>query len=679
MIPPIETLLLWGKPREVATKRGVRLLHKSKPDAQFWNLWARYRPEMEAANISLGKDFKNPKLWEVCWWKPLDEVESAKREANAQLSRAATCDFMPPAPPGLEYFPFQRAGIAFAMANPGTYIADDMGLGKTIQALGLINSVPEIKRVLIVTKATLKVNWQREADKWLIRPFKVEIAEGQYWPRKADVVIINYDILTKHHNALRERPWDLVILDESANIKTRGRKRTIAVIGHVPTKKAQEEGEVIIPPIPGVRRLALSGTPIENRTEEIWTTLNYLDPERWGSFWSFARKYCDAHSNGWGMDTSGARDLDKLQTVLRSTIMIRRLKKDVLKELPPKTRMVIEMDTAGLEHIVKKDAQTYAKYEEDLATTQARIELAKADDNEERYRAKIRALKEAKFLFIDLGEITQIRHDTAVAKVPRMIEMLREELDECKKVLFFAHHHDVLYPMQAAFPGSVIITGQTDPALRQGICDVFQTNPKCRVFFGSTRACGEGLNLTAADLVVFGEEDWAPGKVNQAEDRAHRIGQKDNVFVKHYILPGTMDSKMIKTTLRKQELIDKALNDDHGVDGEITLAPHRPFGKRSEFLDEGLQMLNGEVAAVHAGLRQLSMVCDGAHQQDGQGFNKVDSQIGKILAAQSHLSHGQAALGRKLCVKYGRQLGEAALLSMGWQPKKEEEEDDVPM
>lgn len=666
----LEALTTWTEPREVQTKYGPRILRKATPDETFWRLWAQRKDELKGLGLSVSKDL-NSGAFQVCWWSKLGENESQRRAANLEASRSATTAFDPPKPPGLNYYPFQRAGIEFSLDKDGVLIADEMGLGKTVQALGIINCNESIKRVLIVTKASLKVNWRRECERWLVRSFTIGIAEGQYWPKQAEIVIINYDILGKHFRSLHpEIPWDLVILDESANIKNRNTKRAKNIIGYRPSLKRQAEGERVIPSIPAKRRVALSGTPIENRPEELWTTLNYLAPDKWGNFYGYAKRYCGMTNNGWGVDTSGATNLDELQRILRSTLMIRRLKADVLKELPPKTRVVIEMDSEGMEDVIEEDQECYRRHEEILEAAQAQLELARASDDAEAFKQAVREMQGANFAFT---EMARVRHQTARAKVPAMIDALKGDLEEVTKVIVFGHHRDVLEPIAAAFP-SVMITGETPPDQRQAICDQFQTDPSIRVFIGSIRACGEGLTLTAAKLVCFAEQDWTPGKVSQAEDRAHRIGQKDNVLVKHYVLPGTIDAKMIKTVVQKQEVIDRALDDDPGeYVNEPAFAPYKPLGKRKEIAEEALLITTDQVEAIHRGLQMLAGMCDGAFKMDGCGFNKIDARIGHALAESPFLTQKQAALGRRLCWKYKRQLGEQTLLAMGTTTTKKEQ------
>lgn len=656
-------LTTWSAPKEVQTKRGPRILRKATPDENFWQVWRLHQQMLRGLGLSVSKDLQSG-AWQVLWWQELDPAVLAARNNNLAMSRAASTEFNPSRPEGLNYYPFQRAGIQFCLDKAGALIGDDMGLGKTIQAIGLINCDDSIKRVLVVTKASLKTNWQRELSKWLVRPFKIDIAEGQYWPRQAECVVINYDVLSKHHHALRAEPWDLVILDESANIRNRKTLRAKSIIGYYPSKPKQEKGEKVIERIPARRRLALSGTPIENHVEDLWATLNFLDPDKWGSFYGYAKKYCGMTWNGYGVDTSGAGSLDKLQTILRSTIMIRRLKSQVLTELPPKTRTIVELSTEGLEHVIAAESEAYREFEEDLEDAQVQIELARADENPDAFKAAVERLRSAKFAFT---EIARIRHQTAVAKMPRMIEMLKEEIEDLghAKILVFFHHHDVGDPMAAAFPRSVMISGSTPAGERQAICDQFQQDPKCGPFFGSIRACGEGLTLTAANLVIFAEEDWVPSKISQCEDRAHRIGSKGNVLVKHYLLPGTIDAKMIKTTIAKQEVIDQALDIEPEATAEPVFTPYQPVGKRKELLEEGLLITSAQRAAILYCLQSLAQVCDGAFKRDECGFNGVDARIGHSLANQGMLSPGQAALGRRICRKYVRQLGEEAVKAMG--------------
>jgi SWI/SNF-related matrix-associated actin-dependent regulator 1 of chromatin subfamily A len=660
----IENLLKWSAPKECNTKRGPRILRKARPDEGFWLAWNSEQDALRSAGISIAKD-QETGAWQVLWWRELDGAVLQQRAQNLEQSRATDADIEIPKPEGCEYMPFQKAGIRFAMDKTGCLIGDEQGLGKTIQCLGVINAVPEIHRVLIITKASLKFNWWRECRKWLVRPMTVGIADGDCFP-STDVVIINFDLLHKYPDKLSYF-WDLVAVDEFQNCKNRKTRRAKALIGYRPSKKEIVNGAVPTSGIPAKRRLALSGTPMENRPEELWTALNFLDAKTWSSFWSYAVKYCGARNDGFGFKTDGASNLDLLQRTLRSTLMIRRLKKDVLKELPPKTRMLVELEVDGASAALKAERETWARHEDDLARMQAEMELAKASDNDAAFKSAVERFRsEATVAFT---EIARVRHETALAKLPGVIAAIKEEIEDgARKILIFAHHKDMLRGMHAEFEmDAVLVTGETPLPERDSSVQRFMTDPSCTLFFGSIRACGEGLNLQAATLVCFAEEDWNPSKLSQCEDRAHRIGQKDNVLVKHWLLADSLDARMIGTIMDKQKIIDAALDDEKAaVMAEPVLFPKAPVnGSRKKLDEDAMLITEAQKRAILRGLQMLSGVCDGALKLDGQGFNRVDVAIGHSLASQNYLSGRQAALGRRVAKRYAGQLGAEIIEAMG--------------
>lgn len=659
----IESLARWSAEREVSTKRGPRLLRKATPKEEFWLAWAASKPELQAAGVSVAKDAETG-AWSALWWKELPPEVLAARSANLEMSRASTADIVIPAPDGCEYMPFQKAGVAFALDKTGCLIADEMGLGKTIQALGVINACPDVHRVLIITKASLKSNWHRECVKWLVRDMSVGIADGDCFP-STDVVIINYDLLRKYPKSLAYY-WDAIVMDECHQIKNRKTARAKAVIGYRPTKKELAQGMVPTSGLHGRRRLALSGSPMENRPEELWTTLYFLDPERWKSYYGYAVKYCGGRSDGWGFDAKGASNLEGLQRELRSTCMIRRLKKDVLKELPPKTRVLVELESEDGKAALKAEREVWERHEDELVRMQAALELAKVSDNAEAFKEAVAQFR--KESAVAFTEVSRVRHETALAKLPAVIQAIKEDLGEVQKILVFAHHLDVLKAIHAEFErDAVLLTGESSQEERDAAVTRFQTDESCRLFVGSIRAAGEGLNLQAASLVGFAEEDWNPSKLSQCEDRAHRIGQKGNVLVKHWLLAGSLDAKMIGTIVDKQAIIDRALDDEKAVlVGEPVLVPKAPQnGSRKHLEDDGLLITSEQCRAILRGLQLLSGVCDGALRLDGAGFNKVDQRVGHELAQQNWLSPRQASLGRVLLKRYRKQLPQDVFDTIG--------------
>lgn len=590
------------------------------------------------------------------------EAAAAERKASFQASSAVDAEIDLPVPEGLAYLPFQRAGVAYAMRRPNVLIGDEMGLGKTIQAIGLINADPTIKRVLVTVPATLRTNWARELRKWLVRPMTIGIAAGKEWPG-TDVVIINYDILKNHVDALRAQEWDLLIADEAHALKNPKAQRTAYVLG-----KWDKDPAKRITAIPARRKAFLTGTPILNRPIELYTLIKALDPETWRNWRDFATRYCDGKQTAYGWDVSGASNLNELQERLRSTIMIRRLKKDVLTELPAKRRQIVPLPQNGAAPKVAAEWKVMRANEEALAALRARVELAKASDNEGEYKAAVHALRAGSQKAFD--ELSKARHETALAKLPAVLEHVRELLETGEKVVVFAHHLDVLGAITEEFgDAAVTLIGETSQEDRQLAVDRFQNDPAVKLFVGSIKAAGVGITLTASSTVVFAELDWVPGNLTQAEDRCHRIGQVNSVLVQHLVLDESIDAMMAQTIIAKQEVIDKAL--DAPVEGfELPALPAEEPATatvgREEIAVEAKELTDEQIGAVHEGLRLLAALDpDRASQRNEMGFNMFDGRIGHELAVLPRLSPKQAALGRRLLRKYRRQLEEGLLARIG--------------
>ena len=675
----IEKLVQWSKPTEVQTKVGPRILRKAEPTPEFWEAWRVNKQTLRAAGVTCGAKFRGaPNEWEACWWQPLPAEVVQLREQSVKQSKATDAEIDVPAPDGLEYMPFQRAGIRFALNRAGTLIADEMGLGKTIQALGFVNAHPEFNDVLIITKASLKANWWRECRKWLVNPAlrnSIGIAEGKQFP-STRVVIINYDIAHNFDRSLN-RNWDLVVIDECHLLKNPKSRRAKSIVGYKP--KRNEPVTEARSGVPAKFRLALTGTPIENSLDELWTVLWWLDRPTYPSKWKLLKLAGVSYDAG-GATSPTRAGLENLQRFLRETIMVRRLKSEVLKELPPKVRSITEFSGDEFAHLIRQESEIWQASEADRTEAQVEVELAKASADPEAYQKAVAKLRHVGS--IAFAEMARVRHETAVAKVPAMIEAIRSRLEETRKVIVFAHHTDVLEALHAEFPQSVLVHGGHDLADRDDRVQQFQQDPDCRVFFGSIRATGEGLTLTAATHVMFHEFDWVPSKMAQCEDRAHRIGQRDTVTVEVCVVNGTIDAKMAATCIEKANLADRALDatmkEKAIADARepITAERWKPFAAREDLKPEPV-VTEVQRRAVSDGLRQLAAMCDGARRLDQAGFNRIDAEIGKRLAYVQHLSPRQVVLGAKLVNKYRRQLGESAvesirdLLGKGTNEKRE--------
>lgn len=657
MTAQIETLLPWSEPKRVDTRNGSRNLRTAPADEKFWKLWRENKPALKAAGISASKGKDG--VWKVCWWLPLEpelvKAEQEKKAVRLEASRSNNADIDIPAPGGLAYLGYQKAGIKFCLdlftSRPGVLIADEMGLGKTIQAIGIVNANPAINKVLIVCPATLKVNWKREFVKWRIRPLKVGIQNaGQPWIGElADVVIINYDIMAKFEKQLTATAWDLKVMDEAHYYKNPKAVRTKATLG-----------------VKSRFRAALTGTPILNRPIELHTILKDLDPVTWGNWWKYAERYCAAKRTQWGVDASGASNLDELQIKLRSTIMVRRLKKDVLTELPAKRRQIVELNPEGCAEAIAQEQGYFDSRQKTIRMLRAAVELAKASDDRAEYEGAVGKLSEGQGALF--AEMAKLRHETVMRKLPQVMNFLADTLEGNGKLIAFGHHLDAIAALKAEFPLAAVVTGGMTSEEKMAQVDRFQTDPACTLFIGND-AAKEGLTLTAAAHVVFFELDWVPGNLSQKEDRAHRIGQKDSVLVTHLVLEGSLDATMAKRLIEKQEVIDSAL--DTGAEAfveetesakpaakSVELAEPQTRSATFEAVAKAAESVTPEQSATAlAGLKRLAaMDPDNAQEINGFGFSKLDGAIGHSLASRSSLTPKQTVLAIRILKKYHLQI-----------------------
>lgn len=505
---------------------------------------------------------KSPRFQEI-----RDQIAMSNISVDMSYATEAS-DFEIPHPHNLDYFGYQYAGIKFAytlykQGRSGCLIGDDMGVGKTIQFLGFVNKFAEqtekFPKTLLICPASLKRNWQREARTWLLKHPTILLAESttpSFYIARHSVVIINYDILAKHFDTLFDIDWDIIGLDEAHYIKSKDAKRSKAcrVLAHAHGKSKKPF------------LIELTGTPIVNRPAELWHLLHCIDPVQWKSFTKFASRYCNAHIGyGGRWDVSGAKNLDELQRILRSGYMIRRLKADVLKDLPPKRRQIIELGRAKYEAVLAKEQKVRTIY--DKVAQRAEVldkKLAAAiktgdQKNIMEYRSQLDHMSSD--AIGDFSTIAKVRHETALAKVPECCKFIEQILEEKEKVVVFAHHRDVIEQIADKFKNeSVILYGGMGSAEKDNAVQKFLHNKKCRVFVISIMAGGVGLTLTAADVAVFVELDYSPSNNTQAEDRLHRVGQKSCVFVYHLVVEGSIDAHIARMCVDKQDVIDSALD-----------------------------------------------------------------------------------------------------------------------
>lgn len=608
--------------------------------ADVGKVWWTPHPEKAA----LLKDYADEKA-EAALKEYIEKIEESKATDNQEINI--------PAPEKLEYLPYQKAGIGYASKRPATLIADEMGLGKTIQALGYINLKEDIKKVLIICPATLRLNWQREAEKWLTRKFSISVIDGKNDDFNADIVIVNYDRLDKNGEKFTSQKWDLLIVDEAHMLKNPKAKRTKKALGYWDKKKKEK--------IEGIKDhakfcLFLTGTPILNKPVELQTLLAAIDPRLFGNFMSYAKRYCAAHQTRYGWDFSGSSHLDELQEKLRANVMVRRLKKDVLTELPPKRRQVIVIPPNGASVVVAAEKEAYEAHREKIERLEDEKSLAHATGDETEYNKIVDQLQNE--IRLAFTQIAKARHEVALAKIPAVITHLEEMLEnDINKIVVFAHHRDVINSLKNHFGDiSVTLTGESKNDEKQNAVDKFQNDPSCKIFIGSIKAAGVGITLTASSHVVFAELDWTPAWITQAEDRTHRIGQTNSVLIQHLVLDGSLDADISQKLVEKQNISDKALDLNTEIKISIT-----PTTKKSHFPKKYPVASEIQRKAATAGLQYLASVCDGAIALDGHGFSGLDTRIGKSLASKSltrDLTDGEVWLACKILPKYHGQLGE---------------------
>ena len=634
----------FGPPKAVNTARGPRLLRTAEPTQAFWAAWREQKAAIKSNGYGVGKD-RNTGRWILSHWG--EEKSHGEKQAAKAASRSTDAPFRVDLPDGLELMPFQRAGAKFLTENDNSLLADEMGLGKTIQVIAALNAIrPE--SVLIVVPAFLKLNWAKELAVWDTTGLPVHVINGgkHYDLPARCIAIVNYDVLKKHHALLRSRTWSVLVADEAHYAKNDRAQRTRELLGHSNRKRPDTNVE----PIRAERKWLLTGTPITARPKDLFGLVHYLDPKNWPNAFKFFQRYCDAHHNGWGWDFSGASNLDELQDRLRSTIMVRRLKSEVLTELPAKVRhsLVLQPTSNGEKAAIKAEAEISGAIDELIAEG---------------------ALDGAtnKVLF---EQMSKVRKATALAKLPKVIEYIRDQAENGKPLVVFGHHREIVEAITEAVTEAGyragLVYGGIDNAERQRIVDDFQAG-KLDVFVGSIGAAGVGLTLTASSTVIFAELDWTPANLTQAEDRCHRIGATDSVEVIHLVLDGSIDARLAEFVVRKQNIMDAALDDrteekaPEAISVEVTPKPKTNGGSvplktetEGEITPEQLEILKQFAIQLDADNY------DEASERNDIGYNRLDTSFGRSLAGQSYpWTSKQAQAAKKMLRKYRRQLDAA--------------------
>lgn len=449
----------------------------------------------------------------------------------------------------VEPYPYQREGIAYGLDKKRLIIGDEPGLGKTLQSIGIVDTA-DAYPCLVICPSSLKINWQREFEKFTDKKALVlDNSTRTTWPyllkmAMYHVAVVNYESLRKFF------VWDIkggksfrlkdvvfcphirmfrsIIIDESHRVKDPAAQQTIFTKG-ITTGK-----EWII---------LLSGTPVVNRPEDLVAQLSIMGRlQEFGGRTKFMADYCTDPKD---KKAEPAIPLSVLSDTLYANCMIRREKAKVLPQLPDKTRVDLYVDISNMPEYNLAAADLAAYLSQYTGCTDWEI------------RRKMRM--EALVRFMTLRKLATL------GKVAQAVDFIRTFLENGKKLIVFCSLHEVVDQLLQFFPKAVTVTGRDTSANKQASVDAFQDNPDTMLIICSIKAAGVGLTLTASSNVAFIELAWTYADCCQCEDRAHRIGQKDNVTCYYLLGRGTIDQTVYSLIHRKKSIAAEIMNADDDI------------------------------------------------------------------------------------------------------------------
>jgi len=424
----------------------------------------------------------------------------------------------------------QKESIQKLVENKKYILADDMGLGKTTSTI-IAALETGAKKVLIICPATLKINWKREIENYSDRT--IYIAEGKNFSTEHDFVIINYDILKNFHDPKKKDDsqilranFDLVVIDEAHYIKNAQAQRTKLINDFI--KKID-------------RLWLLTGTPMTSRPIDYYNLLSLVDSPVAKNWMAYVIRYCSGYQFKVGArkvwNVMGASNLDELRDRTSNTIL-RRLKEDVL-DLPEKiiTPVYLRLKSKDYEELMGEYYNWYDKNPD-----------------------------ESKSLTVQFSKLTKVRQVIANEKISQTIELTENILEQDKKVIIFCNFTDSLNQIVQHFGKTAVkVDGSMTKQDRQFSVDQFQENDKIKVFVGNIKAAGVGLTLTSAEAVIMNDLSFLPSDHSQAEDRAYRFGQKNNVLVYYPIFENTIEGAIYDILNNKKQVIATVMGDNQNI------------------------------------------------------------------------------------------------------------------
>ena len=420
----------------------------------------------------------------------------------------------------------QIEAVQKLVENKKYILADDMGLGKTTSTI-VAALESGAKKILIICPASLKINWLREIENYTDR--SIYISEGKNFSQEHDFVIINYDIIKNFHNVKKKSDsqilganFDLVVVDEAHYIKNGQAQRT----------------KLINDLVKNVDRLwLLTGTPMTSRPMDYFNLLSLVDSPVSKNWMAYAIRYCSGYQFNAGgrkiWNVTGASNLEELRD-RTAGLTLRRLKQDVL-DLPDKiiTPVYLRLKSKQYEDVMGDYYNWYEKNPD-----------------------------ESKSLTVQFTKLTQVRQVIAEEKVIQTIELAENIIEQGKKVIIFCNFTNSLDRIIQHFGKTAVrLDGSMSKPERQNSVDKFQEDDKVKVFVGNIKAAGVGITLTAGEAVIMNDLSFLPSDHSQAEDRAYRYGQKNNVLVYYPIFENTIEGIIYDILNKKKQVIATVMGD----------------------------------------------------------------------------------------------------------------------
>lgn len=450
------------------------------------------------------------------------------------------------------FFEFQIDGAGWLAEKTFALLADEMGLGKSAQCV-LAADIVGAERICVVCPASLRDQWQREFEKFSLTPrnFDVDYRPGI---RKAQcrstVRILSFDTARLAGPLLKELepPFDVLIVDEAHALKNHEAKQTLGVLG--------KEGLAHH----AKRIWLLSGTPAPNHAGELWTLLYSFGVTRLG-YLAFVERYCTARATAHGPQITGTKlEMIAELRLLLKPIMLRRMKEDVMKDLPP-IRFTdiavpagpVDVEICFPEYWPNRIPELEEKLARELGMIDGVMKLSGP-------------LSTATFKTLEAmaDSVSTLRRYTGLQKIQAVADLVGDELrnNAYEKIILFCIHRDVIEGLRQKLREFHPVTfyGGHPPETKRKNELTFKNNKKCRVFIGNIRAAGVGLTLNVANHILFVEQEWTPGHNAQAAMRCHRIGQTKAVLVRFAGMAGSIDEKISQALKRKTRELSEIFN-----------------------------------------------------------------------------------------------------------------------